>query len=163
MNNLPAGLTSYEEIYKLSCRESNMPPHPLQVLPALTFREPDPQLHRPVESVPVEGTFNFEGLDLRVQFRILQMLLCFYGEKVHVLCRLDPHLPPSLESGDLGHDPENLQLIRRFHIGDRPVSLTGARLPQDLLAPLLVCRIWLFWGIHLFYGENTFAFSSFGE
>lgn len=140
-----------------------MAPHPQRVLPGLTMREPNAQLDRPVESVEVTRTYDFNSLPLTAQFRILQELLYFNGQKIHVLSRLDPMLKPSLNSGVLGDDPENPQLLHRFHVGDKPVSITKATLPKDLLAPLVVCKKWFFWGCHLFYGENTFAFSSLGE
>ncbi|KAG8426381.1 hypothetical protein J3459_008190 [Metarhizium acridum] len=162
-SRLPPHLRHYEEIWKLSCRELNIPPHPKRVLPGLILREKDDNLDGAIESIAVAGSFNFDQLPLMAQFRVLQMLLCFYGKKVHVLTRLDPHRTPSLSSGVLGNDPEHPQPLRRFHIGDSPVSLTYATLPKDLLAPLVTCKKWLFWGSHLFYGENTFAFSSLGE
>lgn len=160
---LPPGIRDYSDIYKLSCRESNIPPHPNRVLPGLVLREKDDDEDGAIESIAVTGGFNFDQLPPLAQFRVLQMLLCFYGKKVHVLTRLDPYHEPSLSTGELGNDPERPQLLRRFHIGDSPVSLTYATLPNDLLAPLVVCKQWLFWGAHLFYGENTFAFSSLGE
>ncbi|OAA50612.1 hypothetical protein NOR_01062 [Metarhizium rileyi] len=78
-----------------------------------------------------------EILPPEIQFRILQISLCFYGQKVHVLSRLDPFNEPSLTTGVLGNDPENPKLLHRFHVGDSPVSLTFAMLPKELLAPLL--------------------------
>ncbi|KHO01672.1 uncharacterized protein MAM_00673 [Metarhizium album ARSEF 1941] len=162
---LPAGLGSYQNIYRLSCREMNIPPHPSRVLPGLVLREPSPEGDVPgaVESTAVTRNGYFDQLPHMAQFRVLENLLCFYGQKVHVLTRLDPYHKPSLSSGVLGNDPERPQPLRRFHVGDSSVSLTYATLPKVLLAPLVVCKKWLFWGAHLFYGQNTFAFSSLGE
>lgn len=158
INVLPFGLGTYEKLYKLCCRESNIAPHPRQVLPGLELVAPDLSPQAAVQHVAALQEFNFEGLPLKTQFKILQHLLCFYGKKIHVLSRLDPYQPPALENSE-----EDPRLLYRFHIGDAPVNLTHATLPNALLAPLLVCKKLHFWGSYLFYGENTFAFSSLGE
>ena len=134
-------------------------------------REETPGGHRAsadVEAVPMP----FRGkLPLEVQKRILEHLLIFPGNVVHALSRFDPDCPPYPGREPPVPDREELPrnqsgqhaLPRRFHIGDGPVSLHYATMPNILLAPLLVCKWWCFLGTHIFYGRNTFAFSSLGE
>ncbi|KAH0601494.1 hypothetical protein MHUMG1_00370 [Metarhizium humberi] len=132
---LPPGIRGYSDIYKLSCRELNIPSHPNRVLPGLVLREKDDDEDGAIESIAVTGGFNFNQLPPIAQFRVLQMLLCFYGKKVHVLTRLDPYHVPSLSSGVLGNDPERPQPLRRFHIGDSPLDVArtvrGHKHPRD--------------------------------
>ncbi|KAG5953171.1 hypothetical protein E4U53_006548 [Claviceps sorghi] len=154
---------SYVSIYRLSCRESNIAPHPRQVLPGLELVEPDAEEQPVVQPMHVLQQFNFEGLAHTVQFKILQHALCFHKQTIHVLSRLDPHHPPDVEGDAWQEDDFSFSLLHRFHIGSRPVSLTNATLPNTLLAPLLVCKKFNFWGASIFYGENSFAFSSLGE
>lgn len=152
----------YENIYILSCRESNLSPD--RLLPGLTLREPDTELDREEPPLELQGIFPFDDLPLTVQFQILGHLLVFPGQMIHVLTRLDPHYhPESLDSALFGNDYDNLQLLHRFHIGCEPVNVTYATRPEDLLAPLLVCRKWLMFGAEQFYSGNTFCFSGLGE
>ncbi|KAG5923207.1 hypothetical protein E4U42_005023 [Claviceps africana] len=153
----------YEEIYRLSCRESNTAPHPQHVFPGLVLVAPDPEELPVVQPLHVLQQFNFEGLSHTVQFKTLQHALCFHKERVHVLSRLDPYHPPDIEDDAWEEDDFSISLLHRFHIGSEPVNLTNAILPNTLLAPLLVCKKFHFWGASIFYGENRFAFSSLGE
>ena len=105
--------------------------------------------------------FRFQALSRAVQLKILCYALVFHGDTVHAISRLDPYYEP-----DSPHQNCNgrTALLHRFHVGKKPVSLTfGTIHPQWLLAPLLVCKNWNLLGSHLFYGANTFAFSSIGE
>jgi hypothetical protein len=105
--------------------------------------------------------FRFNDLPDDIQVKILRIGLVFDGELVHAISRLDPYYEP--ESGHLNCN-RRTSLFHRFHIGREQVSLTfGTIHPQRLLAPLLVCRQWNLIGSSLFYGANTFAFSSIGE
>lgn len=113
----------------------------------------------PAEQAP--SPFRFDDLPDDIQVKILRIVLVFDGEPVHVISRLDPYYEP-----DCGHLNCNHQtsLLHRFHIGREQVSLTyGTIHPQKLLAPLLVCKQWNLIGSSLFYGANTFHFSSIGE
>jgi len=105
--------------------------------------------------------FRFQALSRKVQLKILCYALVFHGDAVHAISRLDPYYElDSLHRNCNGRTA----LLHRFHIGKERVSLTfGAIHPQWLLAPLLVCKDWNLIGSHLFYGANTFAFSSIGE
>lgn len=103
----------------------------------------------------------FERLPIEVRIKIFSLLLVFEREPIHVISRLDPYYEPS-------EVPVNcsgkVALLHRFHVGEESVSLTfGAIKPQVLLAPLLVCKHFNYLGASLFYGCNTFAFSSIGE
>jgi hypothetical protein len=74
---------------------------------------------------------------------------------------LDPFFEPASPNRNCNG---KISLLHRFHIGRQRVSLTfGTIHPQKLLAPLLVCKEWNMIGGSLFYGANTFAFSSIGE
>ncbi|KAG6005177.1 hypothetical protein E4U21_000369 [Claviceps maximensis] len=163
VSQLPFDLTSYEKIYKRSCRESNIAPHPRQLIPGLELIPPGLTEVPAVQPVYDLQQFNFEGLSPKVQFRILQHALCFHKQRIHVLSRLDPYQPPVIDNDDLENADFLPSLLHRFHVGDEPVSLTNATLPSVLLAPLLVCKKFNFWGASIFYGENRFTFSSLGE
>lgn len=102
-----------------------------------------------------------ELLDIDLQIRIFSYLLVFEGELVHAISRLDPYHKPREVPRDCNG---RVSLLRRFHIGQESVSLTfGTIKPQDLLAPLLVSKHFNYLGASIFYGANTFAFSSIGE
>lgn len=98
----------------------------------------------------------FSHLPSDIVARILRYLFVFDNEPVHAISRLDPYAEPQNIQG-------RVSLLRRFHVGAAPVSITHATKPADLLAPLVVCQKWHFLGANLFYGCNTFAFSSLGE
>lgn len=116
---------------------------------------------RPGNSVllPTSKVRSFNQLPNRIQLEILGHLLVF-DEVVHAISRLDewcrPTQPP--EEGIKG-----VKLLHRFHVGSAPVCLTHASKPEILLAPLSVSKAWNTLGCYLFYGLNTFAFSSLGE
>ncbi|KAK7942895.1 uncharacterized protein PG986_012008 [Apiospora aurea] len=97
--------------------------------------------------------FNFNGLPREVQERIFRYLFV-KTDLVHCLSRLDPRNPP------LTPRP-----LHRFFWGgsQRQCSVTLAHRPNSVLRLLLVCKRWLYLGVHAFYGLNTFAFSSLGE
>lgn len=99
-------------------------------------------------------------LPIEAQIRIVQHLLTFEGEPVHTISRLDPYITPRSGPNNINWQP---RLLHRFHVGTASVSLVHAIDPNDLLAPLLVCSQWHFWGSTIFYGENRFVFSSLGE
>lgn len=96
----------------------------------------------------------------KIQFQILRHFFDFRGKVVHAISRLDPHHPLDEAPMNLNQRPSYLH---RLHVGRTPVSIQFAPDPNVFLAPLLVCKKWHFWGSHIFYGLNTFAFSSLGE
>lgn len=109
--------------------------------------------------LPQEGRLSFRQLPLEVHVGILKHLVILNGP-VHVLSRLD-----AFETGcdDLLDEDGEVRLINKFHVGTSRVSLATATDPQTLLAPLLACQMWHYLGSTIFYGRNTFAFSSLGE
>lgn len=122
--------------------------------------DPDSPVFHHSEAPSPQGIFRGRTYDgLRVFF---EWLLVFPGEPVHVLTRLDPFLEPQTRE-ELEDRHGRFQLLRRLHIGKQSCSLTYAIKPSELLAPLLVSKQWAYLGIHLFYGKNTFCFSSFSE
>jgi hypothetical protein len=101
------------------------------------------------------------NLPANVQIRILSHLLVF-EQKINVLSRLDEDGQDYLEAipRDRAGNP---RFFNRFHIGGGETSVMCALSPQHVLSALGVSRLWNVWGCHLFYGLNTFTFSSFGE
>lgn len=172
----------WERIVKLTLRESNAAAHPEEVHPDLYLRPPTDEEEAAAEEeaeARESGTQRknavcklFAKLDIKIIVRILDYALFFPGQVVHVLSRLDPYRAPDGISDDpaepdpriLRRSPQGIvQLPKRFHIGKAPVCVTFALRPEVLLAPLKICRQWCFIGTHIFYGKNTFAFSSLGE
>lgn len=102
-----------------------------------------------------------------VLFCILEHLLSYEGFLCHCISRLDPHERPDSfpTKRELGHERTGIRGRFFFSRGQRtPISLTHSTLdPNQVLAALLVSRKSAFFGIHIFYGRNTFAFSSLGE
>lgn len=94
--------------------------------------------------------------------RILGFALSYKGRLVHCISRLDPHKEPVEPLPPMDKDKRS-GLLHRFHVGGSSCSITFTTKPNNLLAPLLVSKAWLFLGVHAFYGQNTFAFSSLGE
>ncbi|KAK2599383.1 hypothetical protein N8I77_011141 [Diaporthe amygdali] len=105
-----------------------------------------------------------------ILYKILTELLTMDG-LVHCFSRLDPHCQPE-------SFPTERQLTRqlrkvatgirgRFFISkeDRvSISLShDTEDPGTVLAALCVSRKFAWYGIHIFYGVNSFSFSSFGE
>lgn len=152
----------------MSCWQSNMSERPDSIHPRLHFRaatqeERDAEVAgtaqpgAPESDEPV--TTVFRSLPANVQIRILKHLLV-QNDIVHAISRLDAdEEPESLPVNCSG----KTSLLHRFHVGESDVNLTYATKPQALLAPLLVSKLWNVFGTAMFYGENTFAFSSLGE
>ncbi|KAI1478138.1 hypothetical protein F4774DRAFT_419685 [Daldinia eschscholtzii] len=104
--------------------------------------------------------FPFEKLPSKIQAQIFGLVLV-KGTLIHCLSRLDPDNPPvDFPDNDI---KDQSQLPTRFHFGTSPCQIILARKPNDVLSPLMVCKRWYFIGAHIFYGANTFAFSSLGE
>lgn len=96
----------------------------------------------------------------KVQFLILKHFFNFKGSVVHAISRLDPYHPITQVPLNCCGKPS---FLHRLHVGRGKISITFSPEPSVFLAPLLVCKRWHFWGSHIFYGENIFAFSSLGE
>ncbi|SPO02684.1 uncharacterized protein DNG_05357 [Cephalotrichum gorgonifer] len=182
----------YPGIYKLSCYEENMNPkilHPAlafkKASPALLHREARicfEKVQREAEKVDglknlvlnpwkprrfleYRSKFMFHKLPEYVQGEIFKHLFSYPDKLIHAISRLDEFVEPATIPSN-GEKKES-GLLNRFHItgkysGQR-CALTYAVKGNDLLAPLLVSRQFLFLGLHAFFGCNTFAFSSLGK
>ncbi|KAF4339404.1 hypothetical protein FBEOM_6689 [Fusarium beomiforme] len=180
---------SWGDIYKLACREENMSwafskntrpkTHPHLTLRPPTHEEeasaitgdcesstprPDGRVPGPRDEEDL-GPFLVDVLPdgdrVKIIIKILRYALVFDGKFIHAISRLDPYFEPVSANRNCNNQ---ISLLHRFHIGREPVSLTfGTIHPQRLLAPLLVCKEWNMIGSSMFYGANTFAFSSIGE
>lgn len=108
--------------------------------------------------------FEWSCLPQHVQLRIFTYLMKMDRCIIHVFSRLDPY-------NEVQPDPPSRSqsgLPARFFISDVSdgkalVSLSNATDPALLLRPLLTCKQWCFFLSHIFYGTNTFSFSSHGE
>lgn len=166
-----SGQESYTKAWKSSQQTLNMPVDNAKTHPGIMFvprhRRDVPEDMSP-ERDPIIPRMP-EGVQLpdNVLFCILDNLLWYEGFLCHCISRLDFHEGP-------GNFPTQRELGRgrtgirgRFFFSQdqrTPVSLTHDTLdPNDVLAALLVCRKWCWYGIHVFFGKNTFAFSSLGE
>ncbi|AEO59084.1 hypothetical protein MYCTH_2307046 [Thermothelomyces thermophilus ATCC 42464] len=127
-------------------------------------------VHALVEDRGIQGDeggfvpFSFEKLPWELQARILKLILHKRDRIIHCLSRLDPFVQPDDFPGaeDLGQTRSGL--MNRFFWGKRNCSLTHDGVePNRLLAILSVSKRLHFLGVHIFYGLNTFAFSSLGE
>lgn len=159
---------TYASVLKVCNKESAICVDPRQVHPNVRLVSAD-EVSESGDALqpntPFDEALKFEwsALPLNVQFRIFRFLLEMEGSLVHVFSRLDPFA----EMADL--DPQQSTLPRKFFISkvahdQDPLSLsTNAVSPATLLRPLLTCKRWCFYLCHIFYGENTFAFSSFSE
>ncbi|KAK4201551.1 hypothetical protein QBC40DRAFT_171312 [Triangularia verruculosa] len=110
--------------------------------------------------------FSFEKLPEFVQLDILKLLLFKDGSLIHCVSRLDPYHPPPANSFfPAGEDPRRSGLRNFFFWGPGTdcVVNTGGHNPAEVLALLQVSKRMLWLGTHIFYGLNTFAFSSLGE
>ena len=108
--------------------------------------------------------FPFAKLPGVVQVRVLEMLLVKSGQLVHCLSRLDPFVPPARfpSAEELGENRSGYRNV--FFWGGRECSITEDGVdPNQLLAILSTSRRLFFLGSHIFYGGNTFSFSSLGE
>ncbi|KAI1638236.1 hypothetical protein F4809DRAFT_660039 [Biscogniauxia mediterranea] len=164
----------YIDIYKDCCKQEDMSQVVSTTHPDLTIVEKEltieelrrcnsPQRGRrpgPPEAGGFSGqAFAFEALPMNIQARIFRSLLV-KGKLIHCISRLDPVNPP------VDFPPEGSQenlLLHRFHYRPEPCHIPRAKQPRQLLDILLVSKRWYFIGVHIFYGSNTFAFSSLGE
>lgn len=181
-------MEDYGEIYKLSCLEENS--NPKTIHPALVFKTPSAARidrearlfvenarqatenasvlqelvlnpSKPRHFLEYRMKYSFHDLPGPVQERIFQFLFWYPNKLIHAISRLDPFVEPEDLPPISG---KRSGLLNRFHITGKKYghrcSLTHAQKGNGLLAPLLVSRQFLFLGTHVFYGRNTFAFSS---
>ncbi|KAJ4393786.1 hypothetical protein N0V93_003001 [Gnomoniopsis smithogilvyi] len=167
---------AWETVWKAQYKQGNIPVNLTLLHPDIRLKKPEdfmdsdsiasqdseiPYFGAPVISSPRRADFNgFDKLPAAILVNILDQALFFAGRVVHIFSRLDPYQPPA--------DRRTAErLPGRIYIsnGERAyISLTYDTIsPNKLLSPLRVNRKWNFFGAHIFYGRNTFAFSSFGE
>lgn len=163
----------WDRVYTAACREGNMSPritHPGLRLRAAFQLDRDNAHDLEVEfqqvTVQAEPQAQLPQLPHNVQLEILRHVLVFDKDtKIHVISRLDQFDRPQT-TADIPMDEDgNPLFFHRFCIGryGQSTSVRYAQKPAHVLAVLGVCKLWHVWGCHLFYGLNTFAFSSLGE
>ncbi|KAH6617077.1 hypothetical protein F5144DRAFT_551576 [Chaetomium tenue] len=178
----------YTRIYRLCCMEENMSSKTPVVHPDIKFVGPRRLAqHNPgpeTDSSDVEGEeapevvleddstqpvrdkkpFSFEKLPWELQAKILKLLLHKEGKIIHCISRLDPFVQPEEFPSEEDLAKNRSGLPHRFYWGEREMNLSedGVK-PEDVLAILTVSKRVYFIGAHIFYGLNTFAFSSLGE
>jgi hypothetical protein len=143
--------------------------HPALSLRAANQKDRDAAHRRSVRYTQVmvqnaQAQAQLPHLPPRVQLEILRHVLIF-DELIHVLSRLDQFERPQ-EMSDVALDRNGKPtFFSRFSIGDsgQSTSVKYAQDPNQLLSVLSVCHLWNELGCHIFYGLNTFAFSSLGE
>ncbi|KAK4100473.1 hypothetical protein N658DRAFT_535707 [Parathielavia hyrcaniae] len=110
-----------------------------------------------------ESPIRFEQLPWDAQFKVLTFVLRKEG-LVHCLSRLDPFVhPEDFPSAEaLGEHRSGFKKL--FFWGKRECSMSSdGHNPNEVLGVLGVSKRFYFIGAHIFYGLNTFAFSSLGE
>ncbi|CAP66526.1 uncharacterized protein PODANS_0_1470 [Podospora anserina S mat+] len=109
-------------------------------------------------------SFPFEKLPGFIQLDIFKKVLFKDGQLIHCVSRLDAFHPPSTFPPE--EELERRSGLRHFFFWgpekDCCVNTDGHE-PAEVLALLQVSKRFLFLGTHVFYGLNTFAFSSLGE
>ncbi|KAH8666785.1 hypothetical protein BX600DRAFT_436166 [Xylariales sp. PMI_506] len=183
VKHLTEGSPSYQTVYKECCKQENMSTKPSVIHPNLHWNNNEYSaedmekmyntslLHQnaignipPAENQlqPRIPVFRFEELPLQIQAKVFKIIFV-QPSVIHCLSRLDHMNPP----GSVVQFPFPCsgysKLPHRFVFGSRSTSITTARKPSNILRPLCVSKRWLYIGVHMFYGMNTFAFSSLGE
>lgn len=173
-----SGQESYTKAWKSSQQTLNMPVDNAKTHPGILFvprhrREVPDDMSPEADDMSPEGDPIIpempEGLQLpdNVLFRILDNLLWYEGYLCHCISRLDLHEGPGSFPSQRELGGRRTGIRGRFFFSQdqrTPVSLTHDTLdPNDVLAALLVSRKWCWYGTHVFFGKNTFAFSSLGE
>ena len=174
---------TYDKIQRRCCKEENMSSQIKWVHPDIKFVKPHVQHEDDDEDLDEEDApeavsgpsdagaqgsdekpFLFERLPLEIQSRILTLVFHKEGYLIHCISRLDPHVAPESfpSAEELGDTRSGLKNV--FFWGKRECSITQDGInPQKVLGILTVCKRWHWLGTFLFYGLNTFAFSSLGE
>lgn len=175
-NPMRIDFQAWEEVWKAQYKQSNISINLNLLHPDIRLRQPEDD--NPIFSTssrvtdstrfnttinPAPAPANFRGfakLPNMILIKILTEVLLFSRQVVHIFSRLDPYQPAA-------DSRTARRLPGRIYISDGKrayISLTCDTLcPRRLLSPLCVSRRWHFFGSHIFYGTNTFAFSSFGE
>ncbi|KAK1713677.1 uncharacterized protein CLUP02_16569 [Colletotrichum lupini] len=104
--------------------------------------------------------FPFHRLPAKVQANIIKFVFVEESKLIHCITRLDRFMPPEQPTQT---NANRSGLPRRFHLSGTSCNITYGMKPSTRLALLTVCKRWYYFGIHAFYGLNTFAFSSLGE
>ncbi|KAI3536339.1 hypothetical protein CABS01_01212 [Colletotrichum abscissum] len=104
--------------------------------------------------------FPFHRLPAKVQANIIKFVFVEESKLIHCITRLDRFMPPEQPTQT---NANRSGLPRRFHLSGTSCNITYGMKPNTRLALLTVCKRWYYFGIHAFYGLNTFAFSSLGE
>ncbi|KAG6361505.1 hypothetical protein INS49_009732 [Diaporthe citri] len=167
--------SSYQEAWKSSYRALNMPIDPNMCHPQVRFvmKDGDESISsresslNDLESVRSDEEIrSTKPLPDNVLYKILTELLTKDG-LVHCFSRLDPHCEPVEFPSRQGLSSSSTGIRGRFFISSEQrsyLSLTwDTEDPKKVLAALCVSRKFAFYGIHIFYGSNTFAWSSLGE
>ncbi|KAL2019387.1 hypothetical protein VTK56DRAFT_9678 [Thermocarpiscus australiensis] len=116
------------------------------------------------ENQPHTPPFPFEKLPGKIQAEILKLILHKEGHVIHCLSRLDPFVPPASFSSEEELGDYRSGLTKRFFWGKRECNITHDGFdPNEVVSLLSVSKRMFFLGVHIFYGSNTFAFSSLGE
>ncbi|KAK3984488.1 hypothetical protein QBC44DRAFT_252812, partial [Cladorrhinum sp. PSN332] len=121
----------------------------------------------PVVPANSDGPFDFARLPAHLQLKVFKHALYRPGELIHCISRLDPFSPPPqipvAEEGEEAPKPPRI-MTHGFFWGKRACNINNdTRRPNEVLALLLVSKRFHWIGVHVFYGLNTFAFSSLGE
>lgn len=166
---------SYQEAWKSSYRALNMPIDPNMCHPQVRFIEKDEDesiSSRQSSPNDLESVRSDEEIRLtrplpdNVLYQILTELLTKDG-LIHCFSRLDPHCEPAQFPSRQGLSRSSTGIHGRFFISSEErsyLSLThDTEDPKIVLSALQVCRKFCFYGVHIFYGVNTFATSSLGE
>lgn len=169
-------LSAWEEVWKAQYRQGNISIKLTLLHPDIRLRHPEDNHHifstssgdsdstrssNPFEPAPAPDNFRgFDKLPNTILIKILNEVLLFSGQVVHIFSRLDPY-EPAADYRTARRLPGRIYISNGVQAR---ISLTRDTLcPRRLLSPLCVNRKWHFFGAHIFYGTNTFAFSSFGE
>ncbi|KAL0934169.1 uncharacterized protein CTRU02_210968 [Colletotrichum truncatum] len=131
-------------------------------------REQEPNQHRQKsvgyqlsgDSHQPSNHFAFQQLPVNIRVNILKFTLVQEDKLIHCISRLDPFICPE---SPIEPDARKSGLLHRFHLSGASCNVSCAIKPNEHLRVLLVCKEWCFLGVHVFYGLNTFAFSSLGE
>ncbi|KAK4150568.1 hypothetical protein C8A00DRAFT_17931 [Chaetomidium leptoderma] len=174
---------SYARIHQICCMEENMSTKNWFVHPDIKLVAPDDQDRDSeadfdvghdlaLEAAPAsdgpqtrrdEKSFPFDKLPWQLQGTILKLILHKRGRIIHCISRLDPFIPPASfpSAEELGEHRSGLKKV--FFWGKSECSISSGVDPKDHLAILTVSKRFYFLGVHIFYGLNTFGFSSLGE
>lgn len=114
------------------------------------------QFHDP-NNAPLDATFPFEKLPVRVQSQIWKRIIP-NNKLIHCLSRFDFYYPPV--DDNLNQEKKNFY-PSRFHIGDEPCCVALADKPSTYLDYLCVSKRWYYVLAHLFYGKTPSFLVSF--